>query len=163
MIKMTQATLNEFWTRESELARQRASDPATCRLALRQFNVMVSEGNFRKASFEICLRNGQEAKDIVLEEMSRKGGKTPRRDALNDVIRSILLMTPEIAESEMLKKLEGEDGAGVVIKIDSPSECPAGEAYIHYVNDDGSEKLASLRGLKDRISKIREKLKNESL
>jgi hypothetical protein len=63
----------------------------------------------------------------------------------------------------LLNSLAGEDGAGVVTQIDSPSECPAGEAYIHYRNDDGSEKYASVSGLKDRLSKIRGKAKSKSL
>ena len=162
MITLKQAALNEFWARESELARERASDPATCRLALREFNQMVSEGNFKIASFEICLRKGEENKKIVVEEISRKVGRTPRQDALNGLIRSMLLKTPEITESEVLHRLGGEEGAGVVTRIDNPSECPAGEAYIHYFNDEGSEKLASVRSMKDRLSKIREKMKNDS-
>lgn len=163
MIQLRQAAINAFWARESELAHERASDPAICHLALREFNQMLSEGKFKTASFEICLRKGEETKGIVLEEMSRKGGRTPRRDALNDVIWSVLLKNPKIPESELLKGLAGEDGAGIVTRIDSPSESPAAEAYIHYVNDDGSEKSASVRGLKHRLSKIRKKMKSKSL
>ena len=160
---MNQAAISEFWARESELARTRASDPATCRLALREFDRMISEGKFREASFEVSLRNGEENKSIVLQELSRKGGSTPRQDALNDLIQSKLIETPEATASEVLAWLGGEDGAGVVIRIESPPESPAGEAYIHYRNDDGSEKSASVRGLKDRLSKIRRKMKIESL
>jgi hypothetical protein len=103
MIRLNQAAISEFWARESELARTRASDPATCRLALREFDRMISEGKFREASFEVSLRNGEENKNIVLQELSRKGGSTPRQDALNDLIQSKLIERPKLLRPRYLR------------------------------------------------------------
>ena len=164
MNSLSVAEINErgskFWARECKLTEQRASNKTVCRLALREMNSDISKGKFKEVSFEVCLANAEEITKIVYEEAARKGGETPRKDALQDLIENIVVKNPQITERQLLKKLAGSEAAGVVTSIDKASDCLAGEGrLIHYFNDAGHPKTASVRGLKDRLSKFKAKIK----
>lgn len=163
MDSLWEAEINErnskFCARESKLTEQRASNKTVCRLALRELNSNISKGKFKEVYFEVCLANAEEITKIVYEEAARKGGETPRKDTLQDLIENIVAKNPRITERQLLKKQAGDEGAGVVTSIDKPSDCLAGEArLIHYFNDGGRPKTASVRGLKDRLSKFKAKI-----
>src|ERR1700676_2824097 len=105
---------SKFWARECKLTEQRASNKTVCRLALRELNSNISKGKFKEVSFEVCLANAEEITKIVYEEAARKGGETPRKDTLQNLIENIVAKNPQITERQLLKKLAGDEGAGVV-------------------------------------------------
>ncbi len=165
MNSLSVAEINErsskFWARECKLTEQRASNKTVCRLALRELNSNISKGKFKEVSFEVCLANAEEIAKIVYEEAARKRGESLRKDTLQNLIENIVAKNPRIRERQLLKKLAGDEGAGVVAAIDKASDCLTGEGrLIHYFNDAGRPKTASVRGLKDRLSKFKAKIKS---
>ena len=94
----------------------------------------------------------------VQSAFSRKGGRAHKCDALQDLIREIVLGQPHITAGQLLRVLRGSPGAGVVVSIDEESDVLAGEArMIHFVDDNGTSKTASISGLKDRLSRAKKK------
>jgi hypothetical protein len=167
MTPPTPATVNErntqFWEIEITRRNKRASDPAILQIALRRMNSDLSRGvPLRELpSFEYLLSEAERDQKIALSEHARKGGKSARTDALQELIATCLAKRPLIGVMQLMAELEGEVGAGVVTSIDKPSDLLAGDIpCIHYVNDDGKTKTASIPGLKDRLSRAKRKIKN---
>jgi len=90
------------------------------------------------------------------------GGKAKKPNALQGVIEEIVREDPNITEPQLPEKLAGDAGAGVVEKIDKPSdrvlECDP--LYIHYFDEDGRPRTAPLGGLKDRLFRAKRKIRN---
>jgi hypothetical protein len=106
------------------------------------------------------LSEAEEDKKTTLTELARRGGKAPKVDALSELIRERVRKYPRLGVMQLLADLAGELGAGVVTSIDKPSDVLADETpCIHYVSDDGKPKAASIRALKDRLSRAK-KIKN---
>jgi len=100
-------------------------------------------------------------KGIVLSEHARKGGKAARIDAFQRLTDELVRKYPRIGVKQFLADLEGSLCAGVITSIDIPSDVVAGDPpCIHYLDDDGKPKTASIKGLKDRLSKAKKRLKN---
>jgi hypothetical protein len=163
----TPAALNkraaEFWREREILKNRRISDEAILQIAVLDVNSEESRGVplRHQQSFEHALEKAERAKEIVLTELARKGGSAPKGNALHELILEIVRKDPSISEKQLLEMLEGEAGAGVVTSIDEPSDVVGGDTpCIHFVNDDGKPKTASVRGLKDRLSKAKKKIKN---
>ena len=98
---------------------------------------------------------------LGIRMLARKGGKAPKGDALQELILAIVRKDPRISEKQLLDMLAGEAGADVVTSIDEPSNLLAGDTpCIHFDNDDGRPKIASVQGLKDRLSRAKRKIKN---
>lgn len=114
-----------------------------------------------RKSLEQALADAAGAKDVFHADLSRMGGRAHKSDALQDLILELVGEDQDITESELLDKLKGEAGAGVVTSIDAPSELRSGDIQcIHFVNDDEKPKRASVYGLKDRLSRAKIKIKN---
>lgn len=78
---------------------------------------------------------------------------TPKKDRLNDLIKSYLRFTPDMTSNDVLQRLKGEIGNGVVDAID--------DEEIDYYADVKAGKMpksAKISGLKNRL----ERLKNSS-
>lgn len=151
----------QFWEIETTRMNKRASDPALVQIALRRMNSDLSRGvPLRQIpSFEHLLSEAEKDGKIALSEHARKGGKSARTDALQELIATCLAKHPLIGVMQLMAELEGEVGAGVVTSIDKPSDLLAGDIpCIHYVNDDGKPKTASLPGLKHRLSRGKRKI-----
>jgi hypothetical protein len=152
----------QFWEIEITRMNKRASDPAIVQMALRRLNSDLSRGVAlsQLSSFEHFLSEAEEDRKIALAELAHRGGKAPKGDALNDLIAERLHKYPLMGVAQLLAELAGEIGAGVVTSIDKPSDLLAGDIpCIHYVNDDGKPKTASIPGLKDRLSRAKRKIK----
>lgn len=161
------AILNErnarFWAEQEILKNRRISDEAILQIAVMDVNSELSRGVpvRQQQSFECALEKAEKAKEIVLTAHARKAGKAPKGDALQELIVELARKDPNISEKELLQMLAGEAGAGVVTSIDEPSELLGGDTpCIHFVEDDGRSKTASVRGLKDRLTRAKAKIKN---
>jgi hypothetical protein len=137
------------------------SDETVLQIAVMDVNSEETRGVAlrEQQSFAQALEKAQKAKEIVLRELARKGGKAPKRDALNELIREIALEDPNITAKELLEVLARPRGAGVVTSIDEPSPLLPGDVpCIHYVNDDEKPRRGSIAGLKDRLSRAKRKI-----
>ena len=165
--RLTPAMLNErnarIWAEQKILLEQRISDPVLYDLAKRDMDFEAARGVpiKQQKTIEQALADAAHARSTVRAELSRKGGMAPKSDALQELILEIVRTDPNISEKELLAMLEGEAGAGVVTSIDEPFESLGGDTpCIHFVEDDGRSKTASVPGLKDRLSRAKAKLKN---
>lgn len=165
--RLTPAMLNErnarIWAEQKILLEQRISDPVLYDLAKRDMDFEAARGVpiKQQKTLEQTLADAAQVRSTVHAELSRKGGKAPKSDALQELILEIVLTHPNTSEKELLKMLAGEAGAGVVTSIDEPSEPLAGDTpCIHFIEDDGRSKTASVPGLKDRLSRAKAKIKN---
>ena len=144
---------------------ERISNPALYKIAMDDMNFEILRGvpvKLRK-SMERALADAAGAKDAFHADLSRMGGRARKSDALQDLILELVGKDQDMTESELLDKLKGEAGAGVVTSIDEPSDLLAGDTRcIHFVNDDERPKRASVYGLKDRLSRAKTKIKNAS-
>jgi hypothetical protein len=113
-------------------------------------------------SFDQFLSAAEEGNKTLLKHFARKGGKAPKRDALQELIDEIVGQNPAITEPQLLEKLTGRAGAGVITLIDKPCdrmlECDP--LFIHYIDNNGRPKIASLKGLKDRLSRTKKRIRN---
>jgi hypothetical protein len=116
-----------------------------------------------RKSFEQALAEAEEAKKIIVSKFSSKGGRIGRVDALQSLIQTLVLEIPQITVTQLLGRLEKkkEEGEGIISSIDSEDAMLAGDvAEIHFVDDDETPKTASIAGLKDRLSRAKQKLKS---
>jgi hypothetical protein len=164
--RLTPATLNkrnaEFWRTQEILKNKRMSDEAVLEIAVMDVNSELSRGVplRQQQSFYQALEKAEKAKEIALTGLARKGGRAPKGDALQELILEIVRKDP-ISQAQLLDMLRGDAGAGVVTSIDGPSPLLEGDTRcIHFVNDDGRPKTASVQGLKDRLSRAKRKIKN---
>lgn len=168
MANMTLRTINElnanFWAKEGLRTQMRASDPAIAKNALDLMDLFRRVGFSvnQIPSFDYLLYAADINNKTSLTYFARKGGKAPKRNALQEVIDEVVRQNPNITVPQLIQALKGDAGAGVVTSIDEPSdlllECDT--RYIHYIDDDGRPKTASLTGLKDRLSRAKRKIKN---
>jgi hypothetical protein len=85
--------------------------------------------------------------------LSRRGGKAPQRDPLQKLIEEIVCQDPKISQPQLWHRLRKEIGNGTIVSID-----PEGPARkIHFVASDGKVKTAAVSGLKDRLSRAKQK------
>jgi hypothetical protein len=167
MTTTTLAMLNErnaqFWRTQEILKNKRISDEAVLQIAVMDVNSELSRGVplRQQQSFYQALAKAEKAKEIVLTGLARKGGSAPKGDALQELILEIVRKDPCISQAQLLDMLTGDAGAGVVTSIDGPSPLLEGDTpCIHFVNDDGRPKTASVQGLKDRLSRAKRKINN---
>lgn len=167
---LTSAIINkrnaEFWRVQEILKNKRISDEAVLQIAVMDVNSEESRGVplRQQQSFYHALEKAEKAKAIVLRGLARKGGSAPKCNALQELILEIVRKDPTINEKQLLGKLTGEAGAGVVISIDKPSDLPleCDTPCIHFTSDGGRTRAASVRGLKDRLSRAKKNLTHNS-
>jgi hypothetical protein len=153
----------EFYRRQAIQMKEWISDEAILQIAVMVVNSEESRGVpiREQQSLAQALEKGAKAKRFVLTGLAHKGGKAPKDDALNELIAQRLRKYPRMGVMQLLAELEGEVGAGVVTSIDNPSDLLVGDIpCLHYVNDNGKPKTASIPGLKDRLSRAKRKTKN---
>jgi hypothetical protein len=152
-----------FWHARSELTLKHLSDESVFSLAQKDMDSQATRGvplRSRK-SLEQVLADFADAKHAFQADFSRKGGKARKCDALNDLIEGIAKRRPAITAGQLLLKLAGDSGAGVVTRVESPADVRADEGrQIHYVDDDGRPKTASVSGLKWRLARAKARNKN---
>lgn len=102
----------------------------------------------------------REAADrAALSAFSQKGGKAPRENALNDLIQELALKAPKISVRQLLRQLQLQVGQGTIVSIESESQVLEGDVRkIHYEDEHGTPKTASVCGLKDRLARVKQKI-----
>ena len=161
---LTIEDLNEenrrFWRTQSELFDKRMSDEPLNRIAamdlysetLRQVPI------YSQKSLEQALADAEKSKSTWQTAFSRKGGSTPRCDALQGLIEEIVRENPKITQGQLLRKLKGARGAGTVVTGEKVDRVPDAGKWIHFVDEDGKPKKAPVSGLKDRLSRAKRKI-----
>ncbi len=145
---------------QSKLRAEWISNEAILEIAINDVRSETSKVSIRlQKSFDQALADAEKTMAIVQSAFSRKGGKAPKRDALQAIIQEILIQKPKITAGQLVYTLKSDLGAGTVSSIDAESELRGGEPrMIHYFDDNGTPKTASLSGLKDRLSRARRKI-----
>jgi hypothetical protein len=144
----------QFWSEQSKLMDERISDETTFKLALDDMRseTMRQVPVKSQKSLEQALADAAMARSTVQRGFSRKGGGAHKSDALQDLILEIVHETPRITAGRLARVLGGSRGAGVIVSIDKEPDILADEPrMIHFVDDNGTLKTASLSGLKDRL------------
>lgn len=161
---LTAQDLNEqnrrFWSIQSELLDKRMSDELlytiatmdVCSETLRQVPI------YSQKSLEQALADAEKIKSACQTAFSRKGGSTPRCDALQGLIEEIVREKMKITQGQLLRELKGARGAGTVIPDEKVDRVPDSGNWIHFVDEKGKPKQASTSGLKDRLSRAKRKI-----
>jgi hypothetical protein len=150
-----------FWIEQSELMERRMRDDVVFQFA---YDIVKSEPiRHVPITYQLqigeALAKGEEFKKLVLSSNGKKGRMTPRSNSLQNLIEEIVRKNPKITVGGLVRELEGASGAGVVTGIDRASSCLAGDSpQIRYFEDNEKEKTASLKGLKDRLSRAKRKI-----
>jgi hypothetical protein len=149
------------------------SDPAIRTSAFSSMDSEIERGTpvKNRMSLELALARAEEDKirfrqaepereaadRAALSAFSQKGGQAPRENALNNLIQELALKTPKIKVGQLLRQLERQVGQGTIVSIDAESQVLAGDRRIHFIDENGKPKTASVTGLKDRLSRLRQK------
>jgi len=151
-----------FWHTRSEMTLKHLSDESIFSLAKKDMDSEAFRGvplRSRK-SLEQALADFANAKHGFQADFSRKGGKARKCDAFNDLIEEIANRRPAITAGQLLWELKGASGAGVVTRVESVADVRADEGrQIHYVDNDGRPKTASVSGLKWRLARAKGKMR----
>src|ERR1035437_6988946 len=131
----------EFWEEQNDRRAARMSDPVILQVA---FLELESEALRRvpvrcRKLLEQALEDAESRKILFQSEFSRRGGRTPKPDALQRFIIDIVRKRPSLTESELLGLLrENHD-------FDIEDE------QIFFTKSNGAEMSVDLSALKDRL------------
>src|SRR5262249_30182627 len=136
----------EFWARQNVLMEQRMADDALRQVALARVESECSRGVpiNRQVSLVAALEEAETDKDIFLSQFARKGGKTAKPDALQELIMEYARKSPNIRAGDLREKLTRERHPEVISDIEDGEIC--------FNDRDGRSKSAPVSGLKDRVS-----------
>jgi hypothetical protein len=162
---LTPRMINErnrrFWRVHLKLRDERMSDNILLVIAIREMRSEIDREVSARSqkTLEQALADAEETKHTVQSNFSRKGGTTAKCDALQSLIREIVLKYPKITTRQLFHELKGARWAGTIVSIDEEDDVLADEArMIHFVNDKGRQKTSPLSGLKDRLFRARKKI-----
>jgi len=147
----------EFWKSQKELTFNLAADPVICERAIARMRSEMDRNVPLKArmTFESALAEVVDTNKALQRQRSARGGKASKKDALQRLVEEIVERTPNINKVQLVYRLKGEDGAGIVISIDEQQEAIAGAPMIHFVEPDGKPQTAPLSGLKHRLARAK--------
>jgi hypothetical protein len=158
----------QFWLEQSSLMEQRVADEDVLCTAVNdlQSEALRQVPAYSRKSFEgaletatdVKLRFQRHAAKSFQIAFSKKGGRTPKTDALQKLILQIVRESPDISQQQLLHKLK-KDGGGVVLGIDAENDVLRGDIReIHFVGRAEREETARVSGLKDRLSRARKQI-----
>jgi hypothetical protein len=150
----------KFWRKQSKLTLRQLSDETVFKSATKNmaYEVLIGIPVRFRASFEKAVFDAAHNKRAVQADFSRKGGRARKGDALQDSILEIVRHRPAITPGQLLFELAGALGAGVVTRVEKQVDVLAGEVRkIHYEDDDGRRKTASVSGLRYRLARAKKK------
>jgi hypothetical protein len=151
----------EFWSKQQILMHSRTSDESLLNLALADLQSEHDRGVPTRArkTIEKAFDDIEMVRKQVHTRFSQMGGRTRKHDVLQIMINGFVAANPNISEKDLLSRLEKEIGEGTIESIKFEADCLAGDApLIRYVDDNGKEKTASVRGLKDRLSRAKKEI-----
>jgi hypothetical protein len=146
----------EFWKEQDELMSRRLADPVLLQAAkdeIYNYERRSVPVRFHK-SFEEMLERADRIKQGVLIDRARRAGRAKKPDALQELIVSLLRRRPKLTAPLLLEALQSEQNRPIIVEID--------EGVIHFIQPDGTEdgklKRAKVSGLKDRLSRAKNRL-----
>lgn len=152
---------HRFWSVRNEIRDRRMSDESLLDIAMEDIRSEMLRGGpvGSQKSFDQALADAEMTMKTLQSGFARKGGSTPRSDALQNLIEEIRGENPKITQGQLLIALSGPRGEGTVTSIDKESEVKAGEPrMIHFVEENERPKRALLSGLKDRLYRAKKKI-----
>jgi hypothetical protein len=151
----------EFWNHEREITSKRAADEGTCAWAMNllKFEVLRGIPIEKQMTLDYALAQADSMGKVLFRNIASKGGRAPKKDALQILIDQIVEGNPDIQVPRLLYVLNGERGAGVVTEVPSREDWYAGKGEIHFVEEDGREKMSPFSGLKHRLSRAKKKFR----
>jgi hypothetical protein len=149
MAETTPKSVNEshrrYWAEQRvTLANGLADDP----LREAAFELLADElrrhvSAYSQMSIYHALSCAEYMRRRFLEAQARRGGKTKKTDALQELIKDFVQHLPSITVWQLEEKLRARQGTSVIQDI--------AEGTIWFTNHNGSSKTAPLTGLKDRL------------
>jgi hypothetical protein len=167
---LTLKTINDwnrrFWKAESKLRHKRMSDEAiydNAQTDMRSETLREVPIKSQK-TFEQALADAERVRNNLQSALSRKGGKAAKGDALNRLITKIVRRKLKMNNRQLLFALKKESGQGTIVSIDGESDVLTGDVrQIHFEDDKGTPKTASVAGLKDRLFRAKKKIRANRL
>jgi hypothetical protein len=149
-----------FWSHQRILMNLRTSDKTLLELALADLKSEHDRGVPVRAqkTIEKAFEDVENLRTLLHARFSRKGGQKRKSDVLQDMVDGFVSQNPDISEKDLLSRLKKEIGEGTIESIESEADCLAGDQPLtRYVDENGKEMKASVRGLKDRLSRAKKK------
>lgn len=159
-----------FWTEQSKLMEERIANEDLLRFAMEDLRSEV-----RRQIPVYYQKNLHEALEMVAKtkdhfesqppkrfhsDLSRKGGKAPKADVLQQLAVEIVRQNPAIRERQLLHALK-KKGDKIGLRVDGDADVIAGEPKkIYFVDPRGRQKTALVSGLKDRLYRAKQKIKS---
>jgi hypothetical protein len=150
-----------FWAEQQILMDSRISDKSLLELALADLNSEYDRGVPVRArkTFEKAFDDVEKVRRLFHVKFSQKGGQKRKHDVLQEMIDGFVSANPNISEKDLLSRLKKEIGEGTIESIGSEAACLTGDdSLIRFFDDNGREKTASVRGLKDRLSRAKKEI-----
>jgi hypothetical protein len=168
MTKITPGDLNrinaEFWEVESKNLEERMKDPVLREAAYARLRSERMRGVCVKkqmtldgalaAEEQTALRSADHIEARVVSSRARRAGSAEKVDALQSFINSVVEKRPKITGPELLDKIRAEVGSGGPI-VDLDKTC------IWFVGAHDQLRSTTKRGLKDRLSRAKKKMKSK--
>jgi hypothetical protein len=150
----------QFWTSETAKAERRMADPGILHLAVRDlesyaklFLPIYHQKSFEQALEDAdCSINNAIISSALQRRFSRRGGLARKSDALQVLILEIVTNTPSITEPELITELQARQSGGIIEDVSDGS--------IWFTSHSGHSKMASLSGLKDRLSRAKKAIRS---
>jgi hypothetical protein len=167
--------LNEIYSifhrEQSRLLRKRIVQPDLFKIASRNMNseAMRGVGVREMQTWEEALEQAEKDREDLAVELIRderrrfsvKGGRAPKGDTLSSLIEGFVRLQSDLTENSLLGKLKARIGEGVIISIDKDDAVLSGDRRkIKFYKSDGGIKEVSVSGLKDRLSRVKKKIKS---
>jgi hypothetical protein len=103
-------------------------------------------------SIEKALEDAERAEKRFLAHQARRGGAAHKTDTLQILIHEIVTRRPHISARELVEALKARQHTSLVDDI--------GDGTIHFTDQHGRCKEASISGLKDRLTRAKKNLKS---
>ena len=113
----------EFWEEQKALMDQRMADRDILEIAIATvaFEAMRCVPVQSQMSFEKALQDAAEAKQRILRQQARSGGKAAKTDPLQESIVAIVRQNPGISARALLSDLKYRQGDEIIEQIDENS------------------------------------------
>jgi hypothetical protein len=133
--------------------------PITFKLAMEQRLSEAKRGiPINYWSFEGGVEDAARASAIVIGELARKGGRSKKTDALQELIIDIVRDKREITVPRLLARLLELTGAGIIDDVDTEGD-PI--PMIYFRGHNGRNGMAPISGRKDRLSRAKKFVREE--
>jgi hypothetical protein len=167
MTKLTPDDVNrinsEFWEVESKKLEERMKDPVLREAAFARLRsetmrrVAVESQTTLEAALaaeeQTAIKGADHVEARVVSNRARRAGSAKKVDALQSFINSVVEKRPTITGPELRDKIRAEVGSGGgLVDLD--------ETHIWFVGAHDKLRSTTIRGLKDRLSRAKRKMKS---